>query len=73
MRDPKLQEMDIADLVEEVCEIKLLDYQKEFIRKLHENKDNPDTRLIFARGRSTPSWFMAYMCCIAAMRKEGET
>ena len=71
MSDPKPQEMDIVDFVEEVCEIKLLDYQKTFIRKLYENKDKADMRLIFARGRSTPSWFMAYMFCIAAMRKEG--
>ena len=73
MSDPKLQEMDITDFVEEVCEIKLLDYQKTFIRKLYENKDNPDMRLIFARGRSTPSWYMAYMFCVAAMEKEGKT
>lgn len=71
-KDPKLPEMDIADFVEEVCEIKLLDYQKEFIRKLYENKDNPDMRLIFARGRSIPSWYMAYMFCITAMRKGGK-
>lgn len=69
MNDPKLPDMDIADFVEEVCEIKLLDFQKEFIRKLYKNKDNPDMQLIFPRGRGTPSWFMASMPCIALFRE----
>lgn len=49
--------MDIADFVEEICGIKLLDYQKKYIRELYKNPG----AIIFPRTRSFPYWYTCYL------------
>ena len=51
--------MDIADFVEDVCGIKLRDYQKEYIRKLEKNS----RAIIFPRTRHFPYWYVYYLVC----------
>ena len=54
--------MDTVQFIENILDIKLLDYQKKMIEYIEEH---PDCEIIFPRGRSTPSWFLAYVICKA--------
>lgn len=50
--------MDIVDFVEKVFDIKLLDYQKKYIRYID---THPKCQIIMARCRTIPSWYMGYL------------
>ena len=50
--------MDITDFIEKVFNIKLLDYQKKYIRYID---THPKCQIVFARSRTTPSWYMSYL------------
>lgn len=60
--------MDTVQFIEDMLDIKLLDYQKKMIKYIDEH---PDCKIIFSRGRTSPRWFQAYLIC-KAIREEQE-
>ena len=50
--------MDTIQFIEEVLDIKLLDYQKRLIKEMEEH---PDYKFRIPRSRTTPSWYYAYL------------
>lgn len=62
--------MDIVDFVEKVFDIKLLDYQKKYIRYIDAH---PKCQIVMARSRTIPSWYMSYLItkCILEEYKNG--
>ena len=60
--------MDTIQFIENILDIKLLDYQKEMITYIEEH---PDCKVILLpRTRRIPNWYMAYV--ISKTIKEGE-
>lgn len=60
--------MDIVQFIEEILDIKLLNYQKEMISYIEEH---PDCKVIFPRTRRIPNWYMVYVIS-KAMKEENE-
>ena len=50
--------MNTIQFIEEVLDIKLLDYQKRLIKEMDEH---PDYKIIIPRGRTTPNWYFGYL------------
>jgi len=59
--------MDTVRFVEDLLDIKLLDYQKKMIEYFDKH---PDCTIQIPRGRSTPSWIQAYYMCKTIDKKE---
>ena len=58
--------MDTVQFIEDILDIKLLDYQKEMIRYIEEH---PDCKVTIPRTRRIPDWYMAY-CILKTIELE---
>lgn len=59
--------MDIVDFTEKMFGIKLLDYQKEYIKYVDKY---PNYQIVMSRGRTTPSWIMSDLITKCALRMD---
>lgn len=54
--------MDIVEFAENVCDVKLHEFQKRFLREMY-NKRKTNKELVVARGRSTSKLLGYVMLC----------